>query len=149
MANEIKRLIRIANTDIAGNKSILYGLSKIKGISLPFSGAICQVLSIKEKDEIVSLDEAKIKEIEAAIADPKSKGIPAWLFNRKNDPDSGDNLHLTGPTLKLTKEFDVRKMKKIKSYRGIRHMFGLPVRGQRTKVNFRKAGSVGVTKRKK
>ena len=62
MANEIKRLIRIANTDIAGNKSVLYGLSKIKGISLPFSGAICQVLNIKEKDEIVSLDETKIKE---------------------------------------------------------------------------------------
>jgi small subunit ribosomal protein S13 len=40
-------------------------------------------------------------------------------------------------------------MKKIKSYKGIRHMFNLPVRGQRTKGNFRKGKSVGVVRKKR
>jgi small subunit ribosomal protein S13 len=40
-------------------------------------------------------------------------------------------------------------MKKMKSYRGVRHIFNLPVRGQRTKSNFRKnKGKVTGVKRK-
>ena len=42
------------------------------------------------------------------------------------------------------------KMKKIRSYRGVRHGIGLPVRGQRTKSNFRKNKgkvSLGVAKK--
>ncbi|MCX8147635.1 MAG: 30S ribosomal protein S13, partial [Candidatus Woesearchaeota archaeon] len=33
---------------------------------------------------------------------------------------------------------DIKRLKIIKCYRGIRHIEGLPVRGQRTKSNFRK-----------
>ena len=44
-----------------------------------------------------------------------------------------DDLILSNPAHNLGTKF----MKKIKSYRGIRHMFGLPVRGQRTRSNFR------------
>ena len=42
-------------------------------------------------------------------------------------------------------------MKKIRSYKGVRHTFGLPVRGQSTKSNFRKnkgKGSLGVQRKK-
>ena len=38
-------------------------------------------------------------------------------------------------------------MKKIKSYKGMRHAYGLPVRGQRTRGNFRKGVTVGVMKK--
>ena len=50
-----------------------------------------------------------------------------------------------------TKEFDIKRMKKMRSYKGIRHASGLPVRGQRTKSHFRKKGknkAVGVSKTK-
>mgnify|MGYP003994385531 CR=1 FL=1 len=43
-----------------------------------------------------------------------------------------------GIDLKLRKEFDIKRLKKIKSYKGVRHNYNLPVRGQRTKANFRK-----------
>ena len=39
-------------------------------------------------------------------------------------------------------------MKKIHSYKGIRHESGLPVRGQRTRSSFRTGGIVGVSKKK-
>jgi len=42
-------------------------------------------------------------------------------------------------------------MKKTKSYKGLRHQWGLPVRGQRTKANFRKnkgKSSLGVQKKR-
>ncbi len=147
MAQEIKGLVRLANSDIKGEKTILYGLAKVHGVGLNFSNAICEVLNLDKNDKIGALDIKKIQEIEEAINNPASKKIPEWLFNRRTDPDSGQTTHLNGPKLKLAKEFDVRKMKKIKSYKGVRHMFNLPVRGQKTKGNFRKGASVGVMKK--
>ena len=51
----------------------------------------------------------------------------------------------------LKKDFDIKRLKKIKSYKGFRHSSKLPLRGQRTKGNFRKnrAKSVGIKKKKK
>jgi len=53
--------------------------------------------------------------------------------------------------LKFTKENDIKLLKKVKSYRGMRHALGLPVRGQRTKSNFRRnkgKASLGVKRAK-
>jgi len=147
MAQEIKGLVRLANTDILGDKTVLYGLTKIKGIGSNFSNAICEKLSLEKTAKIGSLDDKKIEEMESAITNPSSINIPKWMFNRRFDFETGQDSHITGPKLKLTKEFDIRRMKKIKSYKGVRHMFNLPVRGQRTKGNFRKGASVGVVKK--
>ena len=50
---------------------------------------------------------------------------------------------------KAVKQVNVRRMRKIKSYKGVRHSSGLHVRGQRTKSNFRKSkGKVMGVKRK-
>jgi small subunit ribosomal protein S13 len=49
----------------------------------------------------------------------------------------------------FTKDNDIKLMRKIKSYKGTRHSAGQPVRGQRTKSNFRKSkGKVMGVKRK-
>lgn len=58
-------------------------------------------------------------------------------MNRRKDVESGEEKHLTGTDLDLRKDFDIKKLKKIKSYRGLRHTAGLPTRGQRTKAHFR------------
>ncbi len=144
----MKKLVRLANTDIMGDKTVLHGLKKVYGVGLGFSNAVCQNLNIDKNEKIGALPEQKIKEIEQTILDPSSKSIPNWLYNRKFDLETGKDIHITGPKLKLTKEFDIRRMKKIKSYRGVRHMHGLPVRGQRTQGNFRKGKIVGVVKKK-
>jgi small subunit ribosomal protein S13 len=49
----------------------------------------------------------------------------------------------------LKKEFDIKRLKKIRSYRGLRHATGRPVRGQRTKGHFRSKTSLGVAKSRK
>lgn len=144
----MKKLVRLANTDIMGDKTVLYGLKKVYGVGLGFSNAVCQTLDVNKNEKIGALSDEKIKEIEQTILDPSSKGLPNWLYNRKFDIETGKDIHITGPKLKLTKEFDIRRMKKIKSYRGVRHMHGLPVRGQRTQGNFRRGKIVGVVKRK-
>ncbi|MHA1722752.1 MAG: 30S ribosomal protein S13, partial [Candidatus Baldrarchaeia archaeon] len=51
--------------------------------------------------------------------------------------------------LVLTIKSDIDRMKKIKSWKGIRHALGLKVRGQRTRTTGRGGRTIGVTKKKK
>jgi len=46
----------------------------------------------------------------------------------------------------FTVRYDIEREKTSGSWRGIRHMFGLKVRGQRTRCTGRKGGAVGVAK---
>jgi len=134
-------LIRILSTDIPGNKSVYAGLTKIKGVSWSFSNAVCNVLRIDRNKKISDLTEKEIEKISEFIKNPK---LPVFTLNRRKDFVSGENKHLIGSDLELQKEFDIKRLRKIKSYRGLRHALGLPVRGQRTKAHFRKHRAVGV-----
>lgn len=138
-------LIRIAATDIPASHSVYAGLTKIKGISWTLSNAICHSLNIQKNRKVSSLSPEEIETIESFIKNPK---LPEWLLNRRRDIESGISRHLVTTELALQHEFDIRRMKKIKCYKGIRHMLGLPVRGQRTKSHFRKGGAIGVIRTK-
>lgn len=141
-----ERIVRILSEDIEGGMKIFAGLTKIKGISWTFSNAICRVFGFDKNRRIGSLTDEEIKKITEFVKNPK---VPAFILNRKFDPETGEDRHLTGTDLDLRKEFDVKRLKKIKSYRGIRHGAGLPLRGQRTKSNFRRQRKKGMGIKKK
>lgn len=138
------RLVRILGNDIEGDKNVFEGLRKIKGVSWSFSNAVCKKLNFENK-KIGELSEEDVNKIVELFS---STEIPSFLKNRQKDFDSGEDKHLHGSDLSLRKDFDLKRMRKTKSYRGLRHAAGLPVRGQRTKANFRKnkkkSGVVGV-----
>lgn len=143
---KIKNIIRVLNTDIEGIVPLDKALRKVHGINFSISNAICKILNFDKHKKVGSLTPEEIKLIEDLIK-TSNKRIPSWLLNRRKDFDTGEDLHLTTTDLKLKKDFDIKRMKKIKCYKGVRHMQGLPVRGQRTKGHFRKGKSVGVTKK--
>ncbi len=138
MAKNMQDLIRIANSDLDGSRSIYLGMTKIKGISFMLSNAICQVLEIKKDQKASELEDATIKRIEDAVQNPQKFGIPNWMFNRRKDPETGVDTHISLTDVRFIVDNDLKTIKKIKSYKGLRHQWGLPVRGQRTKSNFRK-----------
>jgi len=138
-------LVRILSTDLPGNKSVYAGLTKINGVSWSFSNAVCRALKIDKKKKIEELSKEEIKKIEDFFKNPEVK---SFLKNRRKEMESGKDLHLIGSDLDLRKEFDIKRLKKIRAYRGMRHALGLPVRGQRTKAHFRKGRAVGVKKGK-
>ena len=141
----VKGIIRIASVDIFGDKSVYNGLKKIKGVSFMFSNAICNYLDLDRNKKIGTLTEEEVKKIESLLQHPNE--LPLWLLNRRKDPETGKELHLTSSALLLSKEFDIKRLKKIRSYRGIRHALGQPVRGQRTRSHFRTGVSVGVQRK--
>ena len=73
--------------------------------------------------------------------------IPTWLMNRRKDRETGEDKHILSSDLDLTKQFDIRFMRKVKSYKGVRHAAkSKKVRGQSTKSTGR-TGTVA-TRRK-
>tara|TARA_Y100000310_G_scaffold296161_1_gene328183 strand:+ start:1405 stop:1899 length:495 start_codon:yes stop_codon:yes gene_type:complete len=141
-------LIRIRGTDIRGEKNIYAGLARIKGVSFAMSNALCRILGISPSKKVQDLSKEDIQKIEDAIKEPK---VPGYFKNRRNDFETGEDKHLSTSDLDLEKEFDIKRMRKMKSYKGLRHSRGLPVRGQRTRSHFRKKGRnkvVGVKTKK-
>jgi len=148
---ETKYFVRIANTDLVGSKSIYLALHKIKGISFMFANAVCAATNVPKSKKAGELSEKEISQLTQAITNPAKFNIPTWLLNRRKDYDTGIDKHILTSDIDFTKEFDIRRLQKIKSNRGLRHAWGLPVRGQKTKSNFRKNKkkvSLGVKRKK-
>jgi len=141
-----ERLVRILAKDIEGRMKTYVGLTKIKGVSWSTSNATCKMLNLDKNKKIGNLTEEEIQKISEFIKNPKS---PEFLRNQKENFETGENKHLIGSDLELKTEFDIKRLKKIKSYRGLRHLAGLPTRGQRTKSNFRKNRRKGAGIKKK
>jgi len=138
-------LVRIKGYDIPGSKNILTGLTKIKGVSWAISNAVCLKLKLPKDKKIADISKDEIKKIESFL---EKLELPAFMKNRRSDPVTGEEGHFYGHELKMKKDFDIKRMRKMKSYKGIRHGSHLPVRGQRTRSNFRKGGiAVGVKKK--
>jgi small subunit ribosomal protein S13 len=153
MEQKLNPIVRMVSADLDGAKPIRQAFLKIKGISHSMINAICTQLKLDKNKKIGLLKEDEIKKIEESIKNPKKINIPSWMLNREKDHDTGEDMHLTGIDLRLRKEFDVKRLMKMKSYRGLRYSVGLPVRGQKTRSNFRKnkrkgRGSLGVRRKK-
>ncbi len=141
--------MRIAGTDIDGSLKTVYGLAEIKGVGVNLAYAICRRLGINPDLKIGYLTDEEIKKIEDFLANPLQYGIPSWMVNRRKDYETGKDMHLIGSELIFYVKQDIEREKKIKSWRGIRHMFGLKVRGQRTRTTGRLGLTVGVRKKRK
>jgi small subunit ribosomal protein S13 len=146
MTKEEERIVRIMSKDIEGKMKIYPGLTSIKGISWALSNAVCNFLKIDKNRKIGSLTDEEVKRISDFVKNPK---LPKYLMNRRNDFETGEDRHVTGVDLEVQKELDIKRLKKIKNYRGMRHVVGLPVRGQRTRSHFRKNKKKGSGIKKK
>jgi small subunit ribosomal protein S13 len=144
--SEYRHILRIAGKDIDGSKKIIIAISQIKGIGYNLSQVILQSLNINSNMRIGFLTEKEVSDIEAAIKNPSSMGVPNWYLNRRKDSDTGSDKHLLTSDLDFTISNDIEREKTVYSWRGYRHMFGLRVRGQCTRTTGRKGGAVGVKK---
>jgi len=134
---DFKHFVRIADTDLNGAKPIVSSLRQIKGVSFMFANLICHLATIERKKRTGDLNEQEIKRINDIINEPLKFGSPSWMLNRRKDFETGRDKHLISADLTFTQDNDIKIMKKIKSYKGVRHILNQPVRGQKTKSNFR------------
>ena len=146
LSTQYENLIRILGNDIPGEKKTLIGLTQIRGIGYMFANSMLQILKINPDSRIGTLSAEQVSSIEKMIQDPKSQNFPTWFLNRQKDVETGDDLHLVTSDIAFNLRNDIEREKGVFSWRGYRHMYGLKVRGQRTRCTGRKGGAVGVAK---
>lgn len=144
---DFKYIVRVANTNIDGNLYIPIGLASIKGIGIRMGTAITDKLKIPRSKKIGDITDEEVERL-IQIIENLNNELPGWMMNRRNDFDTGDNLHIISSDIQRSFRDDLNRLKKIRSYRGIRHEQGQKVRGQRTRANGRSGMTVGVIRKK-
>jgi|SRR5699024_8813493 len=107
-------MARIAGIDLPRDKRVEVGLTYIFGIGRSRSLEILNNAGVNPDTRIKDLTESEVSKIRELINDYEVEG-----------------------DLRRETALNIRRLKEINSYRGIRHRRGLPVRGQRTKTNAR------------
>lgn len=149
---DIRYIVRIANKDLNGRIKIARALMGLKGINHRYAKIVTGVF-LKESglnsDTILGdLPEEMDSKLEDIVLNPVKYNLPEWALNRRKDFEDNVSKHLAMNELDFAKRKDLQRLSKIKSYRGLRHVWGLPVRGQKTKSTHRgKGGTVGVHKK--
>ena len=148
MATEYQHIIRFEGTDLRGDIPLFQALADIKGVGIRLSHEILRLLEINPMKRTGFVNDRELKQIKEIFDDPVKAGIPIWMVNRRKDYQTGKDDHRIGSKLLLTVKSEIDKEKRIRSWRGVRHMLNLKVRGQRTKTTGRHGRSVGVRRRK-
>ena len=107
-------MARIEGVDLPRNKRIEIGLTYIFGIGRPTSKKILQITGINPDTRVKDLTEDEVAKLRAEI-----------------------DKHLVEGDLRREISLNIKRLKEINCYRGLRHKKGLPVRGQNTKNNAR------------
>lgn len=107
-------MARIAGVTLPDNKPVSIALTSIYGIGRPMALKVLNQANIETSKRAKDLTDIESEKIRSLI----------------------DKLKVEGD-LRLIVSQHIRRLKEISSYRGIRHIKGLPVRGQRTKTNAR------------
>ena len=150
--DEIRYIVRIVGKDLNGLSPVWHALLGIKGIGQRMAVMMARVFESKTGIEydakLGEIPDDKHKVLEDIVMHPGNYGIPSWAFNRGKDIESGKDTHLVMSELDFSLRNDLQRLREIKTYRGMRHTWGLPVRGGKTRTRARKRGvSVGVEKK--
>ncbi len=143
---KMKQAMRLVETNLEGRKPVGDAIRSVMGVGHQFSNAVVQVGGFK--GALGDLSEPDLRKLEDIIAHPDKYGIPAWLYNRRRDPQLGTDRHLSVSALDFVEKQDINELKKIRAYKGVRHGLGLPVRGQRTRSSGRGKTTVGVQRKR-
>ena len=107
-------MIRVSGVILPAKKHIVIALQSIYGIGATRAKEICEKISLDPTTVTSELADDVVKSLQKVVGE---------------FPHEGD--------LRREVASNIKRLKDIKCYRGLRHRLGLPVRGQKTKTNAR------------
>merc|ERR1712077_60738 len=110
-----QHILRVLNTNIEGKTSVMFALTSIKGIGRRYANIVLKKADIPLSKRAGELTEEDTEKLITIMQNPRQYKIPDWFLNRQRD-------------IKLREDLD--RLKKIRAHRGLRHYWGLRVRGQ-------------------
>ena len=109
-------MARIVGVDIPRNKKIVFSLCYIHGIGTTTALKICEMAKVDKEKRVQDLSEKQVSSIREVI--------------------SSLEINVEGE-LRSFNAMNIKRLKDVGAYKGLRHRRGLPANGQRTKTNAR------------
>merc|ERR1712193_414479 len=148
MGPNFQHILRVLNTNIDGKTSIMFAMTSIKGIGRRYANICLKKADIPLNRRAGELSEEEVERLITIVQNPRQYKIPDWFLNRQRDIKGGKYSQVLSNQLDNKLREDFERMKKIRCHRGLRHYWGLRVRGQHTKTTGRRGRTVGVSKKK-
>merc|ERR1712221_5714 len=127
---------------------IMYAMTSIKGVGRRFSNICLKKADIDMNKRAGELSEEEVERLVTIMQNSRQYKIPDYFLNRKKDIEDGKFSQVLANGLDNKLREDLERLKKIRAHRGLRHYWGLRVRGQHTKTTGRRGRTVGVSKKK-
>mmetsp|Transcript_1380 Transcript_1380/g.1975 ORF Transcript_1380/g.1975 Transcript_1380/m.1975 type:complete len:144 (+) Transcript_1380:189-620(+) len=138
---------RVLNTNIDGRRRVMYALTAIPGVGRRFANIACKKAGVNMEKRAGELTPDEVEKIVAIIQNPKQFKIPSWFLNRQKDYKTGKYQQAFANTLQQKLREDLERLKKIRAHRGLRHYWGIRVRGQHTKSTGRRGKTMAANKK--
>ena len=145
---QFTHILRVLNTNIEGRQKIAYGLTSVKGCGRRYAAVACKKAGIDIAKRAGELTTEELERLVSVMQNPREHKIPDWFLNRQKDVRDGTYSQALANALDSKLRDDLERLKKIKVHRGLRHFWGVRVRGQHTKTTGRRGRTVGVSKKK-
>jgi len=127
-------------------------LTEIKGVGRRYANIVCKKADVDLKKRYVfasrwtlhyvftiissagDLNSDELERIVTIIQNPLQFKIPRWFLNRQKDIVDGKDSQILSNGVDSKLRDDLERLKKIRAHRGLRHFWGIRVRGQHTKT---------------
>nr|AGO46414.1 ribosomal protein S18 [Reticulitermes flavipes]WOL54799.1 ribosomal protein s18 [Reticulitermes flavipes] len=145
---KFQHILRVMGTNIDGKRKVMFAMTAIKGVGRRYANIVLKKADIDLDKRAGECTDEEVEKIVTIMANPRQYKIPDWFLNRQKDIVDGKYSQLTSSYLDSKLREDLERLKKIRAHRGMRHYWGLRVRGQHTKTTGRRGRTVGVSKKK-
>ena len=146
--SDFQHMLRVCNTNLDGKKKIPFALTGVKGCGRRFAFLVCKRAGIDVHKRAGLMKPDEIEKMVDVLSNPQKYKIPTWFLNRQKDVKDGNDYQLISNAVETRLREDIEALKKIRAHRGLRHYWGLRVRGQHTKTTGRRGRTVGVSRTK-
>ena len=148
LPEKFQHILRVMNTNIEGKRKVPFALTAIKGVGRRYAHVVCKKANVDVTKRAGELSDEEVEKLITIMGNPRQYKIPDWFLNRQKDVKDGKFAQVMSNTLDSKIREDLERLKKIRTHRGLRHFWGLRVRGQHTKTTGRRGRTVGVSKNK-
>merc|ERR1711943_113115 len=147
-SSDFTHILRVLSTNVDGKQKVSFAMTAIKGVGRRFADVCCKKADIDVQKRAGELTNDEIERLVTVIHNPQQFKIPVWMLNRRKDHKDGKHSQVIANAMESKLREDLERMKKIRALRGLRHFWGLRVRGQHTKTTGRRGRTVGVSKKR-
>merc|ERR1712094_91691 len=145
--DQFQHILRVLNTNVDGRHKVPFALTAIKGVGRRFAFMVCKKAEVNLQKRAGELTNEEIDKLVAVISNPL-QFMPAWFVNRKKYIKDGKTSHVYANLLDTKMRESLERLWKVRAHRGLRHGWGLRVRGQKTCTTGRHGKTVGVARKK-